>query len=169
MKVSIVVIPDFSKNKVEWEILTKQFDNMKAFMKENDLLKKSKIVDSFFFETFPPIAIGGIICPQFKKSFLFINILRASVQFRLFENGRRLCCSICSDFGYEFPANFHSIILSWNDRPMGQPLACATGEYIQRIGRCLNPNDVGNYWYPELIAQLKNGQLASIYYFSWGY
>ena len=43
LKFNAVVVPDFSKNKMELELLTKQFDDIKALMKEDDLLKKSEI------------------------------------------------------------------------------------------------------------------------------
>ena len=36
-------IPDFSNDKIELELLTRQFDDIKAFIKETDLLKKSSI------------------------------------------------------------------------------------------------------------------------------
>ena len=44
------------------------------------------------------------------KSDLFINILRASIKFRLFKNGEQLRCSICSYFGYEMSPKFHSLL-----------------------------------------------------------
>ena len=38
-----VVVPDFSKDEIELELLTKDFDDIKTFMKEDDLPKKSDI------------------------------------------------------------------------------------------------------------------------------
>ena len=43
LKFKAVVIPDFSNDKIELELLTRQFDDIKAFIKEKDLLKKSSI------------------------------------------------------------------------------------------------------------------------------
>ena len=81
-------------------------------------------------------------------SYLFINILRASIKFRLFENGEQLQCSICSYFGYEMSPKFHSLI-TWNGAPMVQPLVCSTGTHTQSLAKCLNPNAVGEFWFPE--------------------
>ena len=87
------------------------------------------------------------------KSYLFINILGASIKFRLFENGGQLQCDICSYFGYEMSPKFHSFII-WNGAPIFQPLVCSTGIYIQSLGKCLNPNAVGVFRYPELVSEL---------------
>ena len=50
LKFKAAIVPDFSENKVQLELLTKQFDEIKAFMKEDDLLKKSKIASHLFTE-----------------------------------------------------------------------------------------------------------------------
>ena len=102
-----------------------------------------------------------------KKFSQFINILRINVQSRLFEDGRLLRFSICSDFDSVFPSSFHSNIMQWNDHPVIQPLACATGIYIQSLGRFLNPNDVGQIIHPVLVDELKNSSLPSSNYLSW--
>ena len=43
LKFNAVFVPDFSKDKIELELLTRHFDDIKAFIKEKDLLKKSEI------------------------------------------------------------------------------------------------------------------------------
>ena len=101
-----------------------------------------------------------------KKSFLFINILRASIKFRLFENGKQLSCDICSYFGYKM--KFISSLMSWNGLTLVQPLTCATGIFIQSLGKCLNPNAEGEIYYPELVSDiLENKLLPSHNYLSW--
>ena len=129
MKFNAVVVPDFSKDKIELELLTKHFDDIKAFMKEDDLLKKSEFIDSIF-DFVPHVTFGKVTAGlDLTKSSLFINILRASFLFRLFENGGQLQCGICSYFGYEMSPKFHSLI-TWNGAPIVQPLVCSTGIYI---------------------------------------
>lgn len=125
LKFNAIIVPDFSKDKIELEILTKHLDDIKTFIKEEDLLKKVTIINSILKPA--PINFGRMIVVfDLKKSSLFLNILRASIEFRLFENGKRLSCNICSDFGCEMHPKFHSIIMSWNGFPVVQPLACAT-------------------------------------------
>ena len=92
LKFNKIVVPDFSQDKIELEMLTEHFDKIKTFIKEEDLLKKSGIIDSIL-ESSPDVAVGRIMVRlDLKKSFLFINILRASIKFRLFENGKQLSC-----------------------------------------------------------------------------
>ena len=135
LKFNAIIVPDFSNDEIEVKTLTKHFDKIKAFIKEEDLLKKSVIIDSIFgivpHATFGKITAGL----DLTKSFLFINILRASVKFRLFENGKQLSCDICSYFGHNMQSKFHSTIMSWNGNPIEQPLLCATGIYIQSLGK----------------------------------
>ena len=99
LKFNAVVVPDFSKDKVELKFLTEHFEDIKSLMKEDNLLKKSEIIDSIFgivpHVTFGKVTFGLVL----TKSSLFINILRASIRFRLFENGEQLQCDICSYFG----------------------------------------------------------------------
>ena len=167
MKFNAVVVPDFSKDKIELELLTKHFDDIKAFMKEDDLLKKNEIIDSIFGFV-PHVTFGRVTFGlDLTKSSLFINILRASFQFRLFENGRQQLCSICSYFGYEMSSKFHSLML-WNGVPVVQPLACAAGIYIQSLGKALNPNAHGVFRDPELVNRIVKDKLfPSHNYLSW--
>ena len=169
LKFNSIVVPDFSNNKVELESLTKHFDQIKAFIKEEDLLKKSGIIDSIF-EYVPHATFGRVTFGlDLTKSFLFINILRASVKFRLFENGKQLSYDICSYFGYDMSNKInYSTIMSWNGTPIEKPLLCATGIYIQSLGKCLNPNASGIFYDPELISDLsKNKKVPSHNYLSW--
>ena len=162
-----VIIPDFSKDEIELKHLTKHFDDIKAFMKEDDLLKKSEIIDSIFGFV-PHVTFGKVTFGlDLTKSYLFINILRASIKFRLFENGGQLQCSICSNFGYEMSPKTHSL-MSWNDVPVVQQLACSTGIYIQSLGKALNPNARGVFRAPELVDDiLKDNRFPSHNYLSW--
>ena len=80
LKFNPILVPDFSNNKIEFENLTKHLEEIKTFIKEEDLLKKSEIIESIL----EPVLINFghlMIVPDFKKYFLFINILSASVQF----------------------------------------------------------------------------------------
>lgn len=43
LKFNVIVVPDFSNDKVELESLTNHFDKIKAFIKEEDLLKKVRL------------------------------------------------------------------------------------------------------------------------------
>jgi len=87
LKFNAVVVPDFSKDKVELKFLTEHFEDIKSLMKEDNLLKKSEIIDSIFGFV-PHVTFGKVtFVLDLTKSSLFINILRASIRFRLFENG----------------------------------------------------------------------------------
>ena len=167
LKFNAVVVPDFSKNKMELELLTKYFDDIKAFMKESDLLKKSEIIEPIFGFV-PHVTLGMVTFSlDLTKSSWFINILRTSIRFRLFENGKQLKCNICSYFGYEASPKFHSL-MSWNEVPVAQPLACSTGIYIQSLGKALNPNARGRILDPELVNSiLKDKRFPSNNYLSW--
>lgn len=112
LKFNAVIVPDFSKDKVELELLTKHLEAIKAFMKEDDLLKKSEIIDCIFGFA-PHVTFGRVKFDlDFTKFFLFINILRASILFRLFEKGGQQQCDICSYFWYEMSTEFHSLNFS---------------------------------------------------------
>ena len=167
LKFNAVIVPDFSKNKIELELLTKHLDAIEDFMKKEDLLKKSEIIDSIFGFV-PHVTFGRVTAGlDLTKSSLFINILRASIRFRLFENRGQVQCDICSYFGYEMSPKFHSLML-WNGTPLVQPLACSTGIYIQSLGKYLNPSARGEFWYPELTSDLlENKKLPSHNYLSW--
>ena len=148
------------------EHLTKHFDSIKAFIKEDDLLKKSEIIDSIFVFV-PHITFGRVTAGlDLTKSSLFINILRASIRFRLFENGGQLQCDICSYFWYEMSPKFHSL-MSWNGNQVVQPLACSTGIYIQSLGKCLNQSAHGEFWSQNISDLLENKKLPSHNYLSW--
>ena len=96
LKLNAVVVPDFSKDEIEFEYLTKHFEAIKALMKGDNLLKKNENIDSIF-DFFPHVKFGMVTAGlDLTKSYLFINILRASIKFRLFENGEQLQCGICS-------------------------------------------------------------------------
>ena len=148
-----------------------QFDINKDNFNEQsiNLLKKSGIIDSIF-EYVPHATFGRVTFGlDLTKSFLFINILRASVKFRLFENGKQLSYDICSYFGYDMSNKInYSTIMSWNGAPIEKPLLCTTGIYIQSLGKCLNPNASGIFYDPELISDLsKNKKVPSHNYLSW--
>lgn len=49
LKFNAIIVPDFSNDEIEVKTLTKHFDKIKAFIKEEDLLKKSVIIDSIFW------------------------------------------------------------------------------------------------------------------------
>ena len=58
--------------------------------------------------------------------------------------------------------------MSWNGTPVVQPLACATGIYIQSLGKALNPGACGEFWYPELTSELLDDKkIPSHNYLSW--
>ena len=84
LKFNAIVIPDFSKDEIELEMWTEHLDKIKAFLREEDLLKKNEIIDSIFTHI-PHVTFGKMtVGLNLKKSYLFMNILLASIQFRLF-------------------------------------------------------------------------------------
>ena len=131
LKLSAVVVPDLSENKVQLELLAKQFDDIKALMEEDDILKKSKIASRLFLEArrFIPSADGyeyGNTKDYFttvqERQMDFRNLLRLGILLRLFEI---------------------------------QPLACATGIYILCLGKYLNPQNVCDLDFPDTLARIK--------------
>ena len=143
LKFNAVVIPDFSKDKVEIELLAKQFDDIKAFMKEEDLLKKSAIatqisenVCSYASE----LVNRGITQYWCYEKTDFRNILRTNLSFRLFEEGICLKYSICNEFRYSSPDELNMRILSYNASPVKHPLMYGAGVYIVAMKKALNPS-----------------------------
>ena len=136
-------------------------------MKESDLLKKSEIIEPIFGFV-PHVTLGMVTFSlDLTKSSWFINILCASIRFRLFENGGQLHCDICSYFGYEMSSEFHSL-MSWNEVPLTQPLACSSGIYIQSLGKALNQSARGIIYHPGLVSSiLKDKRFPSKNYLSW--
>jgi hypothetical protein len=181
LKFNAVIVPDFSKDKIELELLTKHFDDIKAFMKEDDLLKKSKIASRLFMEA------GGFILTtdgyEFvnKNSFFatvqerqmdFRNLLRVGILFRLFETGISMRYSICLEFGFD---SFHSTmkedflnsLMSYNGNAVIQPLACATGIYILCLGKYLIPESVCNHDFPDTLVKIKELGVPRNNFLSW--
>ena len=142
LKLSAVVVPDLSENKAQLELLAKQFDDIKALMKEDDILNKSKIASRLFIEArrFIP-SVDGYEYGNTKDYFTtvqerqmdFRNLLRLGILLRLFETG------ISMRYG-------NSVI---------QPLACATGIYILCLGKYLNPQNVCDLDFPDTLARIK--------------
>jgi hypothetical protein len=110
LKFNAVVVPDFSKDKIELELLTKQFDDIKAFMKEEDLLKKRTIAVRLFLEPrrFVPsidkdevVLMGNFFTNSQSRQMDFRNLLRMSILCRLFETGVSMRYNICLEFGFD--------------------------------------------------------------------
>ena len=181
LKFNAVVVPDFSENKVQLELLTKQFDDIKAFMKEDDLLKKSKIVSRLFMESRNFIKTADGYEFVNKNSFFatfqerqmdFRNLLRVGILFRLFETGILMRYSLCLEFGFD---SFHSTVtedflnslISYNGNAVIQPLACATGIYILCLGKYLIPGAVCNHDFPDTIAKINELGIPRNNFLSW--
>ena len=87
LKFKSVFIPDFSKDEIELELLTRQFGDIKAFMEENDFLKKSEIAVRLFVESrrFVPsidkdeiVPMGNFFTNSQSRQMDFRNLLRVS-------------------------------------------------------------------------------------------
>ena len=133
LKFKAVVIPDFSNDKIELELLTRQFDDIKAFIKEEDFLKKSAIAKQISEKVLSHVSelINKSVTEYWcYEKCDFRNILLANVSFRLFEEGKCLDYSICEEFRYSSPDEFNSGILSYNARPVKHPLMYGAGVYI---------------------------------------
>ena len=143
LKFNAVFVPDFSKDKIELELLTRQFDDIKSFIKEEDLLKKraiaKKISENVHFHV-SELINKGVTQYWCDEKCGFRNILRSNVSFRLFEEGTCLNYSICKEFRYSSPDEFNSGILSYNDRPVKHPLMYGAGVYIAALKKALNPS-----------------------------
>ena len=57
---------------------------------------------------------------------------------RLFEKGICLDYAICHEFTYSSPDDFHSIIISYNENPVKQPLMYGAGVYIRALEKATN-------------------------------
>ena len=181
LKFKKIVVPDFSESKVQLELLTKQFDDIKAFMKEDDLLKKNKIVSRLFMETrgFTPKADGyefdnknDFITSAQERQMDFRNLLRMGILFRLFETGVSMHYSICLEFGFD---SFNSTVaedcldslMSYNGNAVIQPLACAAGIYILCLGKYFIPETVCSHDFPDTLAKIKELGIPRNNFLSW--
>ena len=181
LKFKKIVVPDFSEEKVQLKLLTKQFDNIKAFMKEDDLLKKSKIASRLFMETrrFTPSSDGyefdnknDFITTAQERQMDFRNLLHIGILFRLFKTGISMRYSICQEFGFD---SFNSTVtedklnslMSYNGNAVIQPLACATGIYILCLGKYFIPETVCNHDFPDTLAKIKELGIPRNNFLSW--
>lgn len=169
LKLSAVVVPDLSENKAQLELLAKQFDDIKALMKEDDILNKSKIASRLFIEArrFIP-SVDGYEYGNTKDYFTtvqerqmdFRNLLRLGILLRLFETGISMRYSICLEFGFDqydstMAKDILNSLMSYNGNSVIQPLACATGIYILCLGKYLNPQNVCDLDFPDTLARIK--------------
>ncbi len=183
LKFNAVVVPDFSKDKVELELLTKQFDDIKALMKEDDLLKKRTIAARLFVESrrFIPsidkdevVPMGNFVTNCQLRQMNFRNLLRVSILCRLFETGVSMRYGICLEFGFDpFDSDtrekFLNALMSYNDNAIIQPLACTTGVYIQSLGKCLIPEAVCNHDFPDTLTKIKKYGVPQNNSLSWAF
>ena len=181
LKFKAAIVPDFSENKVQLELLTKQFDEIKAFMKEDDLLKKSKIASHLFTEArgFKQSADGYefdnknfFITTAQERQMDFRNLLRLGILFRLFEAGVSMRYSICLEFGFDslnssVEEDVLNSLMSYNGNGVFQPLACATGIYILCLGKYLIPETVCNHDFPDTLAKIKELGIPRNNFLSW--
>ena len=172
LKFNAVVVPDFSKNKMELELLTKQFDDIKALMKEDDLLKKSEIATQIS-ENVPSCAselvAKGITEYWCYEKCDFRNILRANISFRLFEEGTCLNYAICDEFRYSSPDEFNSGILSYNASPVKHPLMYGAGVYIGAMKKVLKPSMRCANKLKEISDKISIAGLPKHNYLSWAF
>lgn len=183
IKFKAVVVPDFSKDKFALELLTKQFKDIKAFIKEPDLLKKSKIASHLLMESRGFIPDDGTYKFDKKNTFLticqkrqmdFRNLLLVGILFRLFEAGILKRYSLCLEFGFDSydsntSENFLNSLISYNDNIVVQPLTCAIGVYILCLGKCLIPQAVCNHDFPDTLAKIKKHGIPQNNFLSWAF
>ena len=172
LKFNSVVVPDFSKDKIELELLTKQFDDIKAFMKEKDLLKKSEIakqISKNVCSHASELISKGITQYWWNEKCDFRNILRANVSFRLFEEGTCLNYAICNEFRYSSPDEFNSGILSYNTSPVKHPLMYGAGVYIYAIKKALKPSIRCNKEIQKISEKILFAGLPKHNYLSWAF
>ena len=98
-----VLVPDFSSDEKGQIRLKEEFDNIKEFIKENELSKKGEIADIIHKNEFSfsfTASDGSFIEPNYvsrsSEAFSeFVRLLQASIRARLFEMGfftdSRLC------------------------------------------------------------------------------
>jgi len=181
LKFNKIDVPDFSESKVQLELLTNQFDDIKAFMKEDDLLKKSKIASRLFMEArrFTPNSYGyefdnknAFITSAQERQMDFRNLLRMGILFRLFETGVSMRYSICLEFGFDsfnstMEEDFLNSLISYNGKAVIQPLEYATVIYILCLGKYLIPETVCNHDFPDTLAKIKELEIPRNNFLSW--
>ena len=170
LKLNSVVIPDFSKDKIELELFTKQFDDIKAFIKEGNLQKKSEIAKQISEKVC--ILAGEMISKDiiqywcFEK-YDFRNLLRLNVLCRLFEKGICLDYNLCREFTYSSPDKVHSNIISYNESPVKHPLMYGTGVYIISMKKAINPSVHMSKWIRKTSEKILLTGLPKNNYLSW--
>ena len=172
LKFKAVVIPDFSNDKIELELLTRQFDDIKAFIKETDLLKKSSIAKQISEKVLLHVSElinKNVIQYWAYEKCDFRNILRANISFRLFEEGKFLDYSICQEFRYSSPDEFNSGILSYNTRPVKHPLMYGAGVYIISMKKALKPSNQCSKWIRKISEKIIFAGLPKHNYLTWAF
>lgn len=183
LKFKSVFIPDFSKDEIELELLTRQFGDIKAFMKENDFLKKSEIAVRLFVESrrFVPsidkdeiVPMGNFFTNSQSRQMDFRNLLRVSTLCRLFEAGVAMRYDICLEFGFDpfdgdTTEKFLNALMSYTDKAITQPLACTVGIYILCLGKCFVPEAVCSHDFPDTLAKLKKHGAPQNNFLSWAF
>ena len=172
LKFNAVFVPDFSNDKIELELLTRQFDDIKAFIKEEDLLKKSAIAKKISEKVYSHVSElinKGVIQYWCNEKCGFRNILHTNVSFRLFEEGKCLDYAICQEFRYSSPDEFNSGILSYNSRPVKHPLMYGAGVYIIAMKKALKPSNQCSKWIRKISEKILFAGLPKHNYLSWAF
>ena len=168
-----VVIPDFSDDEKGTIRLTEEFDNLKSFIEEKDLLRKLNIAEHIHENEFSAVDPNGypIISNYASRSSKifsdFILELRSSMRARLFEMGLYSSVDICDEFGYDRMASLSSGIILYNNTPLVQPLSCAGGVYLYCLRCALNQNLF--CMYKDLLYMIQADGLPTHNYLSWAF
>lgn len=168
-----VIVPDFSSDENGSIRLNEEFNNLKLFIKEKDLLRKLGIAERIHENEFCAVDPSGypIISNYASRSSKifseFVNTLLASTQARAFELGIYSSVDICDQFGYDKFSSLSSGIILYNDIPVLQPLSCAGGVYIYCLRCALNPKRFCLYL--DILAKIQTDGLPTHNYLSWAF
>ena len=170
-----VVVPDFSSDEKDSARLKKEFDNLKSFIEEKDLTRKLDIAEQICkneFQCTDPtdqFVVSDFDTQNSWSLSEFSNLLKASVQARLFEVGENLDNCLCKEFGYSDDACLSTGIVRYNEHPVIQPLSCAGGVYAYCLKYVLNPEIFCPPDYRDLKNEILNDGIPTHNYLSWAF
>lgn len=175
LTINPLFVPDFSFDEQGLVRLEEEFDNIKSFMAEKDLLKKMDIAELILENEFSGITPDGQLkisnfASRSSTTFSdFIINLSSNMGARLFEMGLSINFHLCRYFAYESLGQLSKGMILYNDIQVVQPFSCAGGLYLFCLKYALNPEIFCPSHYQDLKEQILDNGLPNHNYLSWAF
>ena len=161
-----VQVPDFSFDEKGFTRLKEEFDILKEFIREKDILKKGDIAEQLFKNEFS-WENSNFAIRSSETFFEFVSFLNSKMRARLFEAGLSLNFQVCHHFAYEDQLSYSAIL--YNDIPIVQPLSWVGGFYLYCLQYVWNPEKFCPNHHKDLKEKLLDSKLPTHNYLSWAF